>query len=137
MLADLHIVNPHLRLPIHSAEVEQDALVLPRCGYGELALIPQCVVCAEGLHYAREARLYGKWHEDVAIHLLWLRLVQRADCIVPQAVEVLPALTLHNWARILWQYIIWVEVFAPLGFQVVTCWFPLRRCGGKSHTQQQ
>ena len=89
------------------------------------------------LHYAREARLHSKWHKDVAIHLGWLRFVLWANGVVPQTVEVLPLLTLHNWAWVLWQYIIWVEVFAPLGLQVVTCWLPLCRGGGKSHTQKQ
>ena len=103
MAVDLHAVDPDGGIPVHRAEVQQDAIALaPVFGDVEGAAVPEPVVRADRLHHAGQSRLDRERHENLPVEITWLPVVLRPDRIVPQTVEVEPVLTDHLGPILAW-----------------------------------
>ena len=105
---------------------------LPFRGYREAVVVPEFVILTQAFPYAREARLHGERHEDLSLEFVG-GLSYGQDRIVPQAVEVLPVAAYHLRTRVFGQYVLRIELFAPLGTDTVARGLPLRYAGKGRH----
>ncbi len=128
--ADDRAVDTHRRLIIDRAEVEHDILAAPAGGDGEAAAIPDAVVGGDPARDARQLRFDRKGHEDLAVHRR--RPVGRlgGDRIIPQAVEVDPALAHHLRARVEAPCVFGRHLLAPARHQLAGVDRIVRGCGG-------
>ena len=125
-------VHPDVGFPVYGAEVQQHALAVPFRGYREAVVVPEFVILTQAFPYAREARLHGERHEDLSLEFVG-GLSYGQDRIVPQAVEVLPVAAYHLRTRVFGQYVLRIELFAPLGTDTVARGLPLRYAGKGRH----
>ena len=114
---DQAAVDPERALVVDRPEVEQDALAVPVPRHGEGAAIPEPVVGAERPADPRQRRLERERDEDLARELRRLRLGAPGDGVVPQAVQVLPALPHELRPRILPPGVVRRDLLSPFGHE--------------------
>ncbi len=137
MAVDLHAVDPDGGIPVHRAEVQQDAIALaPVFGDVEGAAVPEPVVRADRLHHAGQSRLDRERHENLPVEITWLPVVLRPDRIVPQTVEVEPVLTDHLGPGILGVGTLRPDIMGPLRHQRAVGRLP-RGAGDQTQARDQ
>ena len=94
MGADFLAVDPHGRIPVDAAKVQEKTSPGPGRWNRKRAAVPYSV---GGAHHARERRFDGKWHKDLLRQLAAdrRRRVALGDGELPQAVEILPVAADH------------------------------------------
>ena len=112
MRAGLHPVHPDVGLPVHAAEMQQDALPFPRFRHGEAAPVPQMLAGSYRLAHAGEAGFDAVGDKDLAVGFL-KRDVEGQYGVVPEAVEVHPVVALQQWAGIFGQGRLRIDLFRP------------------------
>ena len=137
--ADGRAVHPDIGLPVRGADVEQDAAAAPRGRNREAALVPEAAVGAGAFADAREGRLRGKGHEDLAVEMLGFA-PDGEDRIVPKPVEVLPCVAHELRTRVFGQHLLRIEFLTPRGEQAYLGRLPLGgglQCGQQRQRQHK
>src|SRR5262249_17125497 len=108
---ELLAVEPNFRFPIHGAEVQQRA-IFPVLRNRKRTAIPDRAI--HHLADAGERGFHRKRHQDF---LRPRARLLRAGGEVPLAVEVLPFVTHHLGAWVVWVNSVRPDVLGPLGLQ--------------------
>ena len=123
MFADLRAVDPDFRLPVHSAEVQENALAGPSFREGECALIPEKILPADEFADTRKGGFHRERNENLPVRGEFppgLRhLAERRDGIIPQPVETHPLRPHHLRPRILGKRILRIDLRSPPRLDII------------------
>ena len=106
-------VAPHGGIPVNGPKVKEDTIVCPLFLEFETASIPEPMIFADPFLYTRQGGLHWEWYEKWTIKRLGLRCSDGTDCVLPEAVEVLPAVSFHLRSRVFWMHVLWRDALTP------------------------
>ena len=101
MASNFNTIHPYICFPIDSTEMQQNSFAFPSRWHVETPLINHFLLLIHSLSYSGQGGFYRKGNKNLSFKIGWYSSTFINNCIIPQAIQVLPIITLHNWSWIL------------------------------------